>query len=246
MASNSTYNRILETSKVEGTISKNDLDQATARKNSDFAQLQAARAAYKEVQVIQSYLEIRAPFDGIVTARNINTGAYVGPAGKGSELPLLVVQDQKKLRLGISVPEMYSGYLNDGDELSFTVRSMPSETFKAKIARMSGALDLKFRSERVELDVINTTNKLLPGMVAEVILPLNAKDSTFVVPKSAVVNAAEGVYVIKSDNNKAKRVGVKKGREVDDNIEVFSDSLKANDILVKTGSEELRNGTPLK
>jgi lipoprotein-anchoring transpeptidase ErfK/SrfK len=83
-------------------------------------------------------------------------------------------------------------------------------------------------------------------MVAEVILPLNAKDSTFVVPKSAVVNAAEGVYVIKSDNNKAKRVGVKKGREVEDNIEVFSDSLKASDILVKTGSEELRNGTPLK
>ena len=245
-ASNSTYNRIFETSKVEGTISKNDLEQAQARKNSDYAQLQAARASYKEIQTIQGYLQIRAPFDGVVTARNINTGAYVGPAGKGSEAPLLTVQDQKKLRLSVSVPEMYTGYLKDGDEISFNVRSMPSETFKAKIARMSGALDTRLRSERVEMDVINTTTRLLPGMVAEVVLPLNAQESTFVVPKTAVLSYSEGTFVIKSINNKAHRVTVKKGRESGDNVEIYSDSLQVNDVLVKAASEELRNDTPIK
>lgn len=244
-ASNSTYNRILETSKVEGTISKNDLDLALARKSSDFAQLQAARASYKEIQIIQEYLQIRAPFTGIVTARNINTGAYVGPAGKGSDLPLLTVQDQKKLRLAVLVPEMYTGYLKNGDELSFSVRSMPNETFKAKIQRMSGALDLKLRSERVEMDVINNDDKLLPGMVAEVLLPLNAKDSTYVVPKTAVVNSSEGVYVIRVKDNKTQRVMVKKGRETADSTEIFGE-LTPNETLIKVGTEELRDGTDIK
>lgn len=244
-ASNSTYGRVLETSKVEGTISKNDLDQAQARKNADHANLQAAKAAYKEVQVNRGYLQIKAPFDGIVSARNVNTGTFVGPAGKGSELPLLTVQDQKKLRLAVSVPEMYTGYLKQGDELAFTVRSLPGQTFRAKISRMSGALDLRLRSERVELDVINTDKKLLPGMVAEVQLPLNAKESTFVVPKTAVINTSEGLFVIKSDGGKSKRVAIKKGREAGENIEVFSDSLNVNDVLVKAGSEELRDGTPI-
>lgn len=244
-ASNSTYNRILETSKVEGTISKNDLDVALARKSSDYAQLQAAKASYKEIQIIQEYLQIRAPFNGIVTARNINTGAYVGPAGKGSDLPLLTIQDQKKLRLAVSVPEMYTGYLKNGDELSFSVRSMPNEIFKAKIQRMSGALDLKLRSERVEMDVINNDDKLLPGMVAEVLLPLNAKDSTYVVPKTAVVNSSEGIYVIRVKDNKTQRVDVKKGRQTTDNTEIFGD-LSSKDILVKAASEELRDGTEIK
>jgi len=243
--SNANYNRILETSKVEGTISKNDLDQALARKSSDYAQLQAARASVREIQVNQSYLQIRAPFTGIVTARNVNTGAYVGPQGKGSDLPLLTVQDQKKLRLAVSVPEMYTGYLNDGDEMSFTVRSLPNDTFKAKIQRMSGALDLRLRSERVEMDVINKDSKLLPGMVAEVLLPLNAKDSTFVVPKSAIINTAEGIFVIRVKDNKTQRVAVKKGRDDDENTEVFGD-LTLNDKLVKQASEELKDGTDIK
>jgi membrane fusion protein (multidrug efflux system) len=243
--SNANYNRILETSKVEGTISKNDLDLALARKSSDYAQLQAAKASVREIQVNQSYLQIRAPFTGIVTARNVNTGAYVGPAGKGSDLPLLTVQDQKKLRLAVSVPEVYTGYLKNGDEIDFTVRSLPSDSFKAKIQRMSGALDLRLRSERVEMDVINTNNKLLPGMVAEVLLPLNAQDSTFVVPKSAIISTAEGIYVIRVKNNKTERVAIKKGRDAEDKTEIFG-ALSANDKLVKAASEELKDGTDIK
>ena len=244
-ASNATYNRLLETSKVEGTISKNDLDIALSRKSSDYAQLQAARASVREIQVNQGYLQIRAPFTGIVTARNVNTGAYVGPAGKGSDLPLLTVQDQKKLRLAVSVPEAYTGYLNNGDEMAFAVRSRPNESFKAKIQRMSGALDLRLRSERVEMDVVNNDGKLLPGMVAEVKVPLNAKDSTFVVPKSAVINGAEGIFVIRVKDNKTQRVAVKKGRETDENTEIFGE-LAPDDKLVKQASEELRDGTEIK
>ena len=124
MASKANYDRLYETSQTPGTISPNDLEQAAARKNSDFAQLEAAKAAYKQIAETQNYLQIRAPFSGVITARNVNPGAYVGPSGKGSELPLFTLQEQKKLRLVISVPEAYTSYLNHKNEVSFTVKSL--------------------------------------------------------------------------------------------------------------------------
>ncbi|HEX6432531.1 MAG TPA: efflux RND transporter periplasmic adaptor subunit, partial [Niastella sp.] len=99
IASKSNYDRLLETSKTPGTISQNDLDQAMAKKNSDFAQWDAAKAQFREVANRKDYLVIRAPFNGVITTRNANPGAYVGPSGKGSEFPLFTLQEQKKLRL---------------------------------------------------------------------------------------------------------------------------------------------------
>lgn len=245
VASKANYDRVLETAKTPGTISQNDVDQAMAKKNSDQAQLDAARAYQKEISTMVGYLEIRAPFAGIITARNVNLGAYVGPSGKGSEFPLLTLQEQKQLRLAVSIPETYTGYLEQGDEVSFTVKSLPNDVFKAQIKRMAGALDLKLRSERIEMDVTNTNKKLLPGMVAEVSIPLGSGDSTYVVPKTAVVNSAEGVYVIQVIDNKAKKIAIKKGRDSGDNVEVFGE-LKTNDLLVKKANEEIRDGAELR
>ncbi|TDQ07096.1 efflux RND transporter periplasmic adaptor subunit [Pedobacter metabolipauper] len=244
-ASKANYDRLFETSKTPGTISKNDLDQAIAKRNADFAQLSAARAAFKEVGNIQNYLEIRAPFSGIISSRNVNLGAFVGPSGKGSEFPLFTLQEQKHLRLAISIPEIYTGYLKTGNEVSFTVRSKPSEVFKAKIIRLSGALDQRLRAERVEIDVFNADKQLLPGMIAEVSIPLPAIKGTYSVPKTAIIDSDEGIYVIKDENNKASRVMVKKGRESDDKVEIFGD-LKEGDRIVSKASEEIRPGTVIK
>lgn len=245
MASKSNYDRLLETSKTPGTISKNDLDQAIAKRNADMAQLNAAKAAYKETGSIQGYLNIRAPFSGIISARNVNLGAFVGPTGKGSDLPIFTLQDQKKLRLAVSIPELYTGYLKVGDEVSFTVKSQPNQLFSAKVKRLSGALDARLRAERVEMDVPNPAKKLLPGMVADVSISLPAGVSTFTVPKEAVVDGAERIYVIRAKNNRAELVTVKKGRETDDKIEIYGD-IADNDVLVSQGSEEIHAGDKIK
>jgi len=244
-ASKASYDRLLETSKTPGTISPNDLDQAAAKKNADLAQLAAAKSAYKEIAETKNYLEIRAPFNGIISARNVNTGAIAGPAGKGSEMPMFTLQEQKKLRLVISVPEAVTGYLNNKVNVSFTVKSLPDEKFTAKIKRMAGALDLKLRSERVEMDVVNADKKLLPGMVAEVSLPAAAADSTFIVPKTAVVNAPEKIFVIKITGGKAEWVDVKRGRESEGKLEIYG-KLSTGDSLLTTASEEIRDGSGIK
>jgi membrane fusion protein, multidrug efflux system len=243
-ASKATYDRLLNTSKTPGTISENDLEQAEAKKNSDLANVEAAKSAYKEVAANLNYLEIRAPFDGVITARNVNLGAYVGPGGKSTD-PLFVLQDQKRLRLVVSVPENYTGGLSDKNSVSFSVEALPNRKFTAQIKRIAGAVDTKLRSERLEMDVYNNDKKLLPHMFAEVDVPLPSRDSTYIIPKTALVTSTEKVFVIKISNHHAEWVDVKKGHTSGDLTEVYG-NVKVGDNIVKVASEEIRDGSTVK
>lgn len=245
ISSKATYDRLVETSKTPGTISPNELEQARARVNSEKARLEGAQASINSVSASRGYLDIRAPFAGVITARNVNPGAYVGPSGKGSEVPMFVLEQQRKLRLVISVPEIYTGLLHEGDVVTFNVKSMPSRKFTAQVKRMAGALDERLRSERLEMDVTNNDKSLLPGMYAEVNIPLPSKDSTFVVPKTAVVSSTEKVFVIRVVNQKAEWVDVKKGREADGKAEVYG-SLNEGDQIIKIATDEIRDGSEIK
>ncbi len=245
IASKANYDRVVETSKTPGTISQNDIDQADARQKSDYAQWDAAKSAYREVEETLKYLEIRAPFGGVISARNVNPGAYVGPSGKGSELPLFTLQEQKHMRLVVSVPEAYTGYLSDKNEVQFSVKALPNRVFTAKVRRLAGALDNHLRAERTEMDVYSDDKTLLPGMVAEVELPLPARDSTFIVPVTAVVNSTERIFVIRvTGDNKAEWVDVKLGRSEGGKMELYG-RLSEGDKLVRTASEEIRNGSEI-
>src|SRR5258708_39643871 len=108
----------------------------------------------------------RTPDGLIIIARNVNLGAYVVPSGRGSDNPLFTLQEQKHLRLVVSVPEAYSPFLKEGDEVNFKIKPLPDEFFKAKVTRMAGAPDLKLRTQRVEADVFKTERKIVPGKVA--------------------------------------------------------------------------------
>jgi RND family efflux transporter MFP subunit len=245
IASRANYARVAEAAKnLPGAVSKNDIDQAMARQNADLAQLAAAKSAYREVADLRQYLQIRAPFDGIISARNASTGAYIGPAGKGSEFPLFVLTEQRRLRLVISVPEAYTGYVDQNDPITFNVRAFPDRTFSGRVKRQAGALDKKLRSERVEVDVQNNDRKLLPGMVAEVNVPVPTSNNALIVPKSAIVNASTGVFVIRVNGQKAEWVPIKRGLEADEKVEIFG-SLTEGDKLITDATEEIRDGSPV-
>ncbi|WP_211093008.1 MULTISPECIES: efflux RND transporter periplasmic adaptor subunit [Chitinophaga] len=243
-ASRATYERLLKTSKVPGTISPNDLDMAFEKMSADSAELLSARSSYHEVQQMLGYLVIRAPFSGVISQRNVHPGTYVGPAGKGSDKPLFRIEEQQKLRLSIAVPEVYTEEAHQAENVRFTVKSLPGDTFTAKVSRVAGSLDVKLRSETLEMDVANKSARLLPGMYAEVQMPLPGKKDVYVVPKSAVVSNSEKVFVIKSVMNKAVWTPVKCGNESNGKVEVFGD-LSDNDQLVQNGSDEIKDGTPL-
>lgn len=244
LASKATYDRLLQTSKTPGTVSQNDLDVADARQKSDLAQLEAANASQREVTETNNYLQIRAPFSGIITARNVSAGAYVGPSGKGSDMPIFTLQEQKKLRLVVSVPDAFVGNLEAEGKVEFTVKAMPGQRFDAKIARQAGALDNRLRAQRTEMDVVNNDNKLLPGMIADVYMPLTSNNKVFVVPSGAVMNTTEGTYIIAVRDNAAVWIPVSTGRSDDENTEIFGE-LKDSEVVLAHASEEIRKESKL-
>ena len=243
-ADKATYDRLYNTSKTPGTVSQNDLEQAEAKEKSDLANVEAAKSAYNTVAANLAYLQIKAPFDGVITARNVNLGAYVSASGADTG-PLMILQDQQRMRLAVSVPEDYTGGLTDKDRVTFSVRSMPNKKFTAQVRRLAGALDVRLRSERIEMDVFNKDRTLLPHMFAEVDVPLPSRDSAVIVPKTAVVTSTEKVFIIRVANNKAEWVDVKKGISSGDMMEIYGE-VKAGDQIVKKGTEEVRDGSPVK
>ena len=240
-ASKATYDRLFETNKTPGTISKNDLEQANAKQQSELAQLEAAKSNYQETVSTREYLKIKAPFSGVITSRNVSVGAYVGPSGKGSDLPLFTLKDHHKLRLVVSIPEAYTAYINTKSEVEFYLNSIAGEKFHAKIARLSGSLDAKLRSQHIEMDVINANHQLIPGMVAEVSIPQTVNANAYSVPTSAVLNSSTGVFVISIRNSLNLWLPIKTGRTYDGKTEIFG-AIQSGDTILTRASEEIRNG----
>ncbi len=240
LSSKATYDRLLETSKTPGTVSQNELDMALAKQNSDQAQLESAKAAFREIGDNRNYLEIRAPFGGVITARNVSRGAYVGPSGKGSEQPMFTLVEQQKLRLVVSVPEGYVRHLRKQSEVEFTVKSYPGQVFKANVSRLSGALDDRLRSQRAEMDIVNADKRLMPGMVAEVLIRLSENEEMFAVPSKSVLNSPEGLFLIKLVDNRAVWVPVKIGRKGEEKTEITGE-IKEGDVILSLANEEIRN-----
>ena len=241
-ASEATYDRLYKTSKIPGTVSPNELELALAKRDSDSAALAAARSHYLGTADWQSYLQVRAPFDGVISTRIIYPGAYAGPAGKGSSIPLMTLQQQRRLRLVVDIPEAATAYFHNQDTLHFTVQTLPGRVFTATVTRMAGALDLQLRTEQLQMDVVNDKGLLLPGMFAQVNLDLTNSDRQFIVPLSAVTANSKRIFVIRVSDGKAEWVTVQKGREADGKVEIFGD-LKPGDQLVAAATDELKGGT---
>ncbi|GAA4400605.1 hypothetical protein GCM10023187_13960 [Nibrella viscosa] len=163
------YRRLLVSSKVPGSVAPFDLETARAKVTADSAAAVGANANYQALQKLKGYQVLRAPFNGVITERNVHPGALVGPGSK-QEQPMLVLQDQYRLRLLVDIPETYSMRVREGSSIVFTVNAVPGREFRGRVSRRSGSMNQQFRSETVEIDVPNPSRQFKPGMFAEIIL----------------------------------------------------------------------------
>lgn len=242
-ASREHYRRLKASSKVAGSVSALDLETANARMMADSASLLGEEANFRALTKIRSYLTVRAPFDGVITERNVHPGALVGSGAK-MERPMMVLQQQNRLRLVLDIPETYSMSLQQGNSVSFTVGAMPGKVFQGKISRRSGNMNEQFRSETVEIDVQNASGKFKPGMFAEILLDAKGTPGALAVPVSSVVASTERQYVIKVVEGKAQYVDVRRGQQSGEMTEVFG-NLKADDQIVVNAREDLKEGTKI-
>ena len=241
-----TYAKLQAAAKTPGVVAGNDLllaqkaveaDQAQVKALSD--NVQAAQQALRAVSETEQYLRITAPFDGVITERNIHPGALVGP---NQPVPMLRVETLQHLRLIVPVPEAYIAAVSAGSEVEFTVPAFPRRKFKGRIARISHAVDTKTRTMPVELDVINRGGKLTPGSFSEVMWPVRRPGASLLVPSSAIGTNLERTFVVRVRNGKTEWVDVKPGASSGSYTEVFGD-LHAGDEVAVRGSDELAPGT---
>lgn len=249
-ASRLIYNRILQTAKMEGAVSANELDQAQIKMQADSAMVavskgtvQAARSNYQAKSELRQYLTITAPFDGMITERNISPGALVGAGDSGK--PLFVLEDSRTLRLTVAIPENFANQLRSKSNVSFTVNAMPERQFNARLARSAESLVEANRAMMAEFDVNNAAHELKSGMYAEVTLPVERSGRTLFVPTTSVVSSSEKMFVIRVNNSHAQWVSVQKGNVVDSLVEVFGE-LKQGEPIVKVATEEIRDGQTVK
>lgn len=240
-ASKDNYYRLLNAAKTQGAVSPNDLQLAQSQMQSDSALCNSEKANWMAMESMKDYLTVKAPFDGTITQRNVHPGALVTVGSKTDMAPLLELQQISKLRLQVKVPETYATQLQDGQSVSFVVDALPGKTFTGSISRQANSLDDKYRSEAFEIDVINKDNLLMPGMYAEVMLPLKGHPNACVVPQTAVVISTERKYVIKVVQNKAVLVDVTTGNENNGMIEVFGD-INAGDSVIEKANDEIKQG----
>ena len=245
VATKTNYKRLLQTNKTPGAVSANDIDYAKAYAISDSLQVVAASVHYDAAKQTASYLKITAPFDGVITDRQLAPGDFVGP-GERSVVPILKMKDESKLRLHIAIPEKYVAEVEEGKEVHFTVKSFPNNTFAGKITRLSKNIDTKNRSEIIEILIDNTDGKLIPGMYATVSLPSKRTEKSLFVAETAVVTNMEKCFVLKVDANKVVHwVSVQKGNTSNGKTEIFGE-IKEGDMVVKNGNDEIKEGFVIK
>jgi membrane fusion protein, multidrug efflux system len=246
---NGTYLHMVAASKTPGVLAENDVVVAGQAVSADKGlvdaaeqNIAAARDALRSVTQTESYLTITAPFEGVVTTRNLHPGALIGPAsGAGGTEPILQIMDEKRLRLVVPVPEAQLGEMRIGQLVSFTVPDFPGQTFTAPIRRISGQVDEKSRTMPVELDVENRDSRLSPGSFTTVSWPLERSHPTLFVPTSAVTSDQQHTFVIRVQGVKAEWVTVQTSQTVDGEIEVFG-QLAPGDQVVKTASDAIHSG----
>jgi RND family efflux transporter MFP subunit len=227
-------------------VSAQEFDEKRAAADARRADLNAAQANVQRLERLQGFQRVVSPFAGIVTARNIDTGALVSAGSNGQSGPLFRIAQTDTLRIYVTVPETNSRAIAPGQNASVTFREIPDKTFNAKVVRTAGALDPAARTLLTELQLPNPDGQLLPGMYAEIEFVLPHDGRTLLVPGNAVMIRSDGPKVLVVDAEQTIRTrAVKLGRDLGDKVEILS-GLSSSEQLVANPTDQLREGVEVK
>jgi membrane fusion protein, multidrug efflux system len=239
MSSNDVYQRLNKASQANtpGIVAPVELARSRNQLVADSASYRSAKQLAQSYRQVAGLLVLRAPFDGIITARNADRGALVG-----NNQVLLTVQNNRTLRLRIAVPELYIASNTASKQATFRVDAFPEKLFTATLSRKSGTIDPTTRTEQWEYKFDNSNNELKAGSFAYVKLNLERAGNSLVVPPTAIATNQERKFVIRVKDGTAEWVDVRQGMSTEKGTEIFGD-LSNGDTLVVRATDERKPGT---
>jgi RND family efflux transporter MFP subunit len=213
-------------------VSKQDADQRAGDAAAKLAALESARANLARLKDLESFRQVRAPFDGVVTMRNTDVGALIN-AGQSAGGALFRVSDTHRLRINVAVPEPYAAAIAPGVPAELVLAEHPGRRFEAKVVFTAQALDPAARTLQAELQVDNQRGELLPGAYAEVHFKLPGAAGTTRLPVNTLIfrSGLLAVATLGSDHRVALRKIVA-GRDYGTEIEVLSGVSAGDDVIV--------------
>jgi len=249
----STFDKLKAASATPGVVAGNDVVVAQKGVEADRSQIaaaqqtaEAARQALRSITQMEGYLRVAAPFEGVVTERNVHPGTLVGPnSGPAAATPMLRVVDNDRLRLVVPVPEAYTAGVVPGGTISFAVPAYPGQTFSGRVARIAQAVDVKTRTMAVEVDVMNKDGRLAPGTFCQVKWPVHRPTPSLFVPSGSIGSTTDRTFVVRVRNGRTEWVDVRTGFASGPLTEVFGDLQPGDEVAVR-GTDEIKPGTEVR
>ncbi|MFM0337139.1 efflux RND transporter periplasmic adaptor subunit [Paraburkholderia fungorum] len=227
-------------------VAQQDADTKVSDSEARRAMLASAQANVARLAELVSYEKITAPFDGVITARNVDVGALVtaggtpGTAGMSGEL--FHIQQTAVLRVFVDVPQNDAAYVTPDTSVYLTAQQYPGRQIPARVARSTGSIDPSSRTLRVEVDVDNQDGALMPGAYAQVHLQLRSNSPALDLPVSALLFRPDGVTVAVVDGSgKAVLKTVHIGRDFGTHVEITT-GLAATDRVIDNPGDSLSAG----
>jgi RND family efflux transporter MFP subunit len=224
------------------SVSRQDTDTFVNQAAATASAVVSAQANLQRLHELQSFEKVYAPFDGVVTARDVDTGQLID---QGAAKELFHMQALQVLRVYTNVPQVYAGNATRGLKLDLTFPEHPGKTFQGTLVRTAEAIDPVTRTLLVEIDVNNRDGELLPGALAQVHFKAPVARPTFIVPAAAVIFRREGLQlgtVVNSSNGTvAHLVPVVIGEDDGANVQIVS-GLEAGDKVIQDPPDSLIEG----
>jgi RND family efflux transporter MFP subunit len=220
-------------------VSRQDTDTYVNQAASTAAQVKSAQANVERLRQLQSFEKIYAPFDGVVTARNIDTGQLIDP-GAGKEL--FHLQALQTLRVYANLPQIYSANVKPGAKIDLTFAEHAGKIYQGTLVRTSNAIDPVSRTLLVEIDVDNHAGELLPGSLAQVHFKTPSAGPSIIVPAATLIFRREGLRVgVVVNGNTAHLVPVVIGEDDGANVQIVN-GLSISDQVIQDPPDSLIEG----
>jgi RND family efflux transporter MFP subunit len=230
---------------TQNAVSKQDTDTFTSQAESTTSAVKSAMANVGRLEELQSFEKIIAPFDGVITARNVDIGQLIN---SGASVEMFHISAIQVLRVYVNVPQVYSQAAVPGTIAKLTFTEFPGQSFSGKLVRTARSIDPASRTLLVEVDVDNRNGKLMPGAYAEVHLALKASHPTFIIPVSTLIFRGEGLQVgtvVRGPSgDQAKLVNVTLGHDDGRTVEVIS-GLDSDSRVIQDPPDSLIDGEPV-
>ena len=221
------YQRLKNTN----AVAHQDVDNASGANAANAAIVKADEATVRQLEALQAFEKVYAPYDGIITYRNTDIGDLINSGNTGPSTQLFQIVQPGRLRVYVNVPEPYAKQVKPGITAELEVAESPGRYFHGTLVRTAQAIDYTTRTLLVEIEADNRSGEILNGAYAQVHFKLPTASSTFLVPVNCLLFRAQGLQVAVVSNGCAELRTIRPGHDFGDRIEIAS-GLKGNDEII--------------